>query len=81
MKSSQATRFSQNIDWTTTLVVPIPSTEATYKEVLVDGVSGTIIEGRQHNEVVLMWVKHDIVYALIGTGMSDTLLSIAGTLE
>ena len=81
MKSSQATRFSRNIDWTTTLVVPIPSTEATYKDVVVDGVPGTIIEGRQHNEVVLMWVKGDIVYALVGTGEADTLLDVANSIE
>ena len=81
MRSSQATRFSRSIDWTTTLVVPIPSTEATFKDVRVDGVPGTVIEGRQHNEVVLMWVKDDIVYALVGTGEADMLLNVARSID
>jgi hypothetical protein len=81
MKSSQADRFSRNIDWTTTLVVPIPSTEATFEDVVVDGVPGTIVTGRRYNEVVLMWVKNDIVYAVVGVGEADTLLDIANSLE
>jgi hypothetical protein len=81
MKSSQAERFSRNIDWTTTLVVPIPSTEATFEDVVVDGVPGTIITGQRHHEVVLMWVKNDILYAVVGVGEADTLLDIADSLE
>jgi hypothetical protein len=81
MSGSQANRFSRSIDWTTTLVVPVPSTEATYEDVRVDGVFGTIIEGRRHNEVVLMWAKDDIVYALVGVGNAEPLLNIADSLE
>jgi hypothetical protein len=61
--------------------VPIPSTEATYKDIRVDGVSGTLIEGQRHNEVVVMWVKDDIVYALVGAGDADMLLNVARSLE
>jgi hypothetical protein len=81
MSGSQANRFSRSIDWTTTLVVPVPSTEATYEDVRVDGVFGTIIEGRRHNEVVLMWAKDNIVYALVSVGEAEPLLTMADSLE
>ncbi|NLD42060.1 MAG: DUF4367 domain-containing protein [Chloroflexi bacterium] len=39
-----ARRISSSIDWTTTLVLPVPTTAATLREVQVAGVSGLFLE-------------------------------------
>ena len=84
MSSREAVRFSKNVDWTTTLVVPIPTTAANYEDVVIDGVSGTFIQGKttqSHGEYVLMWVKDDIVYGIAGFGDKASALAIAASLE
>jgi len=43
MDSEEASQFARNVDWTTTLVVPIPRYGTEQKDVLVDGVIGTLI--------------------------------------
>ncbi|MCJ7658488.1 MAG: hypothetical protein MUO67_05005, partial [Anaerolineales bacterium] len=43
MSPEEAAQFSQSVDWTTTLVIPIPRYGTEYQEVFVDGVEGTLI--------------------------------------
>jgi len=84
MTAREAARFSKNIDWTTTLVVPIPSDQTKYEDVAVDGVMGTFIQARnqkQSPEYALMWLKDDVVYALIGSGNKSSALDIAASLK
>ncbi len=84
MSAEDAARFSENIDWTTTLVVPIPINGTQYQEVPVDGVTGTLILQEMDDQplqYLLMWVKGGIVYALTGPGSSTTALTIADSLE
>jgi hypothetical protein len=82
MSPEAAAQFSSNIDWTTTLVIPVPLSGTQYKEIPVDGVTGTLIlsesEGYQY---LLMWVKDGMIYALAGPGDSATALNIATTIE
>lgn len=83
MKPDQARAFSQKVDWTSTLVIPIPGNTATYKELVVDGVSGYLIQrpadDRQH---VIVWVKNGIVYAVAGLGSNTApALEIANSLR
>ena len=71
MSPEDAAHFSQNIDWTTTLVLPIPSYGTSYQDYTVDGVTGTLIlqtGNGQSSQYMLMWVKDGIVYALTGPG-------------
>jgi hypothetical protein len=82
MSPDEAAHFSSNIDWTTTLVIPIPLYGTQYKELPVDGVTGTLIltEGEIY-QYLLMWVKDGMIYALSGPGDSSTALSIAASIE
>lgn len=69
MSAEEATRFSQRVDWTTTLVLPIPgSNRLASEDVEVDGVKGVLVYPRQQDSEVqrclLVWVKDGIVYAL-----------------
>lgn len=70
MTSAQAAAFTNSVDWTSTLVVPIPKNAATYQQLTVDGVTGTLIQRPADDapQYVLMWVKNGIVYAIGGLG-------------
>ena len=43
MDSAQASKIANSIDWTNTLVIPVPSGEMNSQTVSVDGVSGTLL--------------------------------------
>ena len=84
MEPGEAAQFSQTIDWASTLVIPIPVYEATYREVEVDGVRGTLILGDQGDygqQYVLIWIKGEIVYVLTGPGNASTALRLGNSLR
>ena len=83
MEMEDAVRLSQNIDWSTTLVLPLPTGSSEYTEVSVDGVEGTLIRstGNRLNTDILLWVSNDIVYALTGNGGASTALAIANSIQ
>ena len=73
MTHDQAVAFTQTVDWTSSLVVPIPKNAATYEQVTVDGVTGTLIQRPADDapQFVLMWVKNGIIYAIGGLGTNS----------
>ena len=84
MEPGEAAQFSQTIDWASTLVIPIPVYEATYREVEVDGVRGTLILGDQGDygqQYVLIWIKGEIVYVLTGPGNASTAIRLGNSLR
>ena len=84
MSAEEAAQFSQQVDWTTTLVIPLPRYGTTYEDVVVDGVPGTLIHQSMEEHVpqfLLIWVKENIVYALTGPGDGSRALEIAGSLK
>lgn len=75
MSSDEASHFAQNIDWTTTFVVPLPSSGVDYKDVDVDGVTGTLVQNPgsgYYKSYDLLWIKDGVVYALNGRGADAT---------
>ena len=89
MSTEEAAQISQTVDWTTTLVVPVPTYfDATYRDVLVDGVTGTLItqnqttqDGTTYNHITLLWVKNGVLYALSGPGNIQDVLAVANSLN
>lgn len=85
MTPEEAAAFTSTVDWTSTLVVPIPSNSASYDQVSVDGVTGTLIhrpsrEG-EPTTFALLWVKNGIIYAISGRGTnSDRAIEMANSL-
>jgi Domain of unknown function (DUF4367) len=73
MSSEEAAAFTSSVDWTSTLVVPIPKNAATYEQVTVDGVTGTLIQRPADDapQFALLWVKDGIVYAISGLGTNS----------
>jgi hypothetical protein len=78
MTPAQAHDFSQTVDWTSTLVIPIPRNGSTYKQVAVDGVTGYLIQRPADDapQYALVWLKNGIIYAIGGEG-SDTASALA----
>ena len=72
MSPEEAAEFTSTVDWTSTLVVPIPRNAASNQQVNVDGVTGALIErpddGDDAPRFVLFWVKDGIVYTIGGLG-------------
>lgn len=85
MDAAQAQAFSQSVDWSSTLVIPVPENAGSYETVPVDGVNGTLITSppRPHSPggYGLIWVKDGIVYSLAGGGSADTALAVAESLH
>ena len=84
MNQDQAAQFARSIDWASTFVIPIPTQGFTYREVPVDGVTGTLVEeqgsGSRRN-MTLFWVKDGVVYSVVGRGSAGDLIDIANSLQ
>ena len=83
MSAEEAAAFTSTVDWTSTLLVPIPKNAAAYQQVTVDGVTGTLIERPSDDapQFALFWVKDGIIYAAGGLGSnSQKALEIANSL-
>jgi hypothetical protein len=84
LSREEAAEFSQQVDWSSTLIIPIPrSGDISYKEVPVDGVTGTLIqnESTYYPEYTLMWIKNGMLFALTGTGNGGEAMEIIGSLQ
>jgi hypothetical protein len=77
MSPDQAAAFTNSVDWTSSLVIPIPKNAATYQQVQVDGVTGTLIQRPADDapQYVLLWVKDGIIYAIgsLGSGSQQAI--------
>lgn len=73
MTKEDAAAFTSTVNWTSTLVIPIPKNAANYEQVTVDGVTGTLIERPADDapQFALIWVKDGIVYAISGLGANS----------
>lgn len=71
----EARAYSQKIDWTSTLILPIPQGQGIQvNDVTIDGVPGTLITEEGQSGSMLLWVKNDFVYALhVPLGMEQAL--------
>lgn len=85
LSAEQARDFSSRIDWGTTLVIPVPTDAATYKEVNVDGVTGQFITYAEDSETAtryaLVWAKNGMVYGLSGFGTEAEALELADSIQ
>ena len=84
MSPNDAANFTQTVDWTTTLVLPVARGESTYEQLPVNGNEGVLLRGKGPKAspgYTLMWVDNGIVYCLNGTGDDTTALSVASQLE
>jgi hypothetical protein len=91
LSAEEAAIFSHSVDWSDTLLVPIPATSALFREVTIQGVPGLLVsykpvgaDGKpepKSSKVILLWSKDDIVFALSGTTNGLQLIEIANALK
>lgn len=84
MDEIEAARMSESIDWTTTLVMPIPTDVASFREVAIDGVHGLLITESSDQygaHSALMWQKDGIVRFLEGNLSMDLIMDVADSLQ
>ena len=83
MSPAEARSFCQTVDWSSTLVVPVPRNSSSYETVTVDGVEGTLITETlsQGNRYSLLWIKNGVIHSLVGHGISSDALSLAASLH
>ena len=83
MNANDAASFTQTVDWTSTLVLPVIRGKSLYEQVHVNGNEAALI--RPANQAIsghfsLMWVDNGIVYGLSGTGDDTTAINMASQL-
>ncbi|MEP7356532.1 MAG: zf-HC2 domain-containing protein [Anaerolineales bacterium] len=85
MTAEEAHAYSQNVDWTTTLVIPMPRNASSSTQVAVDGVTGTLLARAADDGVpqryMLVWVKNGIINALSGFGTTTDALALANSIH
>ena len=81
MNPTEASRLARSIDWTGTLLLPVPQNVATFSEVTVDGVSGLALTSVEGYGSALMWQKEGVVYILSGPSQTAELIELANSIE
>jgi len=81
MSREDAEAFCQTVDWTSTLVIPVPRTFGSYEKVGVDGVEGTLIRSLNTRGFSLIWVKNGMIYSITGAGDPSEAVSLANSLD
>lgn len=84
MNASDAASFTQTVDWTSTLVMPVVHGESSYEQLHVNGNEGVLLRPKgpePTGHFTLMWVDNGIVHALNGTGDDTTELNLASQLD
>jgi hypothetical protein len=84
MSAEEARAFSQRIDWTSTLVLPIPRNAVVNREVTVDGVAGQLLTYNESDDAgyyTIIWAKDGILYALSGFNGAAQGLELANSLK
>ncbi len=83
--ADEAHRLAASIDWTSTLVIPVPTNLASFREVAVDGGAGILLEeigqGAEEPMRTLIWQKGTVMYVAAGRLRGSELLRIAESLR
>jgi hypothetical protein len=82
MTPEQAAAYSQTVDWSSTLILPIPTgSNVGTNDIQIDGVSGTLIQEQDTAQYALIWVKDGILYGLTGQGNVNAAFRLAESLQ
>jgi hypothetical protein len=86
MPQEEAHRLATTIDWSSTVVIPLPTDAANAREINVDGVTGLLMEGSMENrgrgETVLLWERDGILYGMQSEWLPvESLLAAANSLR
>ena len=77
----EANRLARQIDWTSTLLLPIPSSLATFQELTVNGVSAIGLNSLDNRVNALVWQIDGRLYLLAGAQSTLELAELANGLD
>lgn len=80
MTPDEAARLARQIDWTSTLLLPIPRNIATFSEVSVKGNSGLALSSLDGNYGALIWQQDGMLYLLNGPTQVNALIRLANSI-
>ncbi len=82
---AEAHDFVQSVDWTSTLVIPVPREGGSFRKEPVDDVEGTLIAmpatGKRPAGYSLIWIKNGIIYSLSASGDGSDAITLADSLQ
>jgi hypothetical protein len=87
MSAEDAQGIARSVDWTSTVVIPMPTDVGESSEITVDGASGLLLEerdsrGSSGGSRTILWERDGIVYAVEGRRIdSRSLLLVADSLQ
>jgi hypothetical protein len=83
MSANDAANFTQTVDWTSTLVLPVIRGSSKYEQVHVNGNDAALLRpahGAESTRFSLMWVDNGIIFSLNGTGDDTMAINLASQL-
>jgi hypothetical protein len=88
IERTEAHRFARNVDWRTTLMVPVPTDVSVFRQVDVQGNPGLLIEGSRSAaqgkpgmETRILWSSGGSIFALVGNVRSVELFEMAQSVQ
>lgn len=90
LDAEEARRMAASIDWRSTLLVPVPTTAASFRQVDVNGHKGLFIRanperagegGKRDRTAMVMWTEGDRVLAVQGNVSGEDVLEVAQSLR
>lgn len=81
LNADEARRLAQNIDWTSTLLLPIPRNAATFNEVSINGGSGLALNSLDGQQNGLIWQAEETLFVLAGPHETQALLRMSNSLR
>lgn len=83
LSADEAQRFTEAIDWTSTLVLPIPAEIAEFRELEVAGEQAILLTPRERShgeQITLLVQKGDVVYVIGSSRSTETVIQMAESL-
>ena len=80
MEPGPARRLAENIEWTNTVLLPIPESIANFNEVQIGASSGLALTSLDGQNAAVLWESGGKVFVLSGLDMEE-LVSIANSIE
>jgi hypothetical protein len=89
LEPNQAYAFARNVDWRTTLLVPVPANVGNFRQLQVQGNQGLLIEhpvkdaqGKDAGTITqIMWSEGSSVYVIMGNVHAEELFEMAQSLQ
>ena len=81
MSAGEAQRLASSIDWSSTLLLPVPQDVATFREVRVAGASALALSSVESARNLLVWQQEGVMFMLTGAESVEALVELAESVK